>query len=145
MPATRKTPARGTRARRAYATVAARVATAQQFVSLSGRCCMFGDWALGLGLRLTFAIEGTGSYGAGLTSAVRRRGVGAVEMIRQIKVAKDVAVKGRDDAHRTVRRATSRTGDHRVGRDQCTPCARSRDADCSSTPRSQNSRRSSAS
>jgi len=30
-----------------------------------------------------------------------------VEMIRQIKVAKDVAVKGGDDAHRTVRRATS--------------------------------------
>lgn len=29
------------------------------------------DWAGGLGSRVTFAIEGTGSYGAGLTAAVR--------------------------------------------------------------------------
>jgi transposase len=100
------------------------------------------DWAAGLGGKLTFAIEGTGSYGAGLTSAVRRRDIGvievmrtdrrdrrlrgksdtldaenaaravlgghasaipksadgAVEMIRQVKVAKDVAVKARTSA-----------------------------------------------
>ena len=100
------------------------------------------DWAAGLGGKLTFAIEGTGSYGAGLTSAVRRRDIGvievirtdrrerrlrgksdtldaenaaravlagqataipksadgAVEMIRQVKVAKDVAVKARTAA-----------------------------------------------
>lgn len=40
------------------------------------------DWAAGLGEAVTFAIEGTGSYGAGLTSAVRRRGLGAVEVMR---------------------------------------------------------------
>lgn len=99
-------------------------------------------WARGLGHLLTFAIEGTGSYGAGLTSAVQRSGIGAievmrtdrrdrrlrgksdtldaenaaravlaghatatpktadgaVEMIRTIKVAKDIAVKGRTSA-----------------------------------------------
>jgi hypothetical protein len=106
------------------------------------------DWACGLGARkLTFAIEGTGSYGAGLTSAVRRRDIGVievlrtdrrdrrlrgksdtidaenaaravlagnatsvpktsdgvVEMIRQIKVAKDVAVKARTSAMITLK------------------------------------------
>jgi hypothetical protein len=34
-------------------------------------------WASGLGTRLVFAIEGTGSYGAGLTSVVRRRDIGS--------------------------------------------------------------------
>ncbi|GAA3268740.1 hypothetical protein GCM10020218_008390 [Dactylosporangium vinaceum] len=98
------------------------------------------DWAASFGAkRFVFAIEGTGSYGAGLTSAVRRRDIGVievlrtdrrdrrprgksdtidaenaaravlngdatavpktnggvVEMLRQIKVAKDVAVKAR--------------------------------------------------
>jgi transposase len=88
---------------------------------------------------LTFAIEGTGSYGAGLTAAVRRRDVevlrtdrrdrrlrgksdtldaenaaraglaghasaipktndGTVETLRQIKIAKDTAVKARTAA-----------------------------------------------
>ena len=101
------------------------------------------DWATAFGAKkLIFAIEGTGSYGAGLASAVRRRGLGVVEvlrtdrrdrrlrgksdtldaenaarsalngtstavpktndgvveMIRQIKVAKDVAVKARTAA-----------------------------------------------
>ncbi len=105
------------------------------------------EWAVSLGGKLTFAIEGTGSYGAGLTSAVRRRDVGvievmrtdrrdrrlrgksdtldaenaaravlaghataipksadgAVEMIRTIKVAKDVAVKARTSAMITLK------------------------------------------
>ncbi|WP_184840554.1 IS110 family transposase [Allocatelliglobosispora scoriae] len=106
------------------------------------------DWAADLGARrLIFAIEGTGSYGVGLTSAVRRRGIGVVEvlrtdrrdrrlrgksdtldaenaaraalsgnatsvpktndgtveMIRQIKVAKDVAVKARTSAMITLK------------------------------------------
>lgn len=106
------------------------------------------DWATGFGARrLVFAIEGTGSYGAGLTSAVRRRDIGVievlrtdrrdrrlrgksdtidaenaaravlsgnatsvpktsdgtVEMIRQIKVAKDVAVKARTSAMITLK------------------------------------------
>jgi transposase len=100
------------------------------------------DWAAELGTKLVFAIEGTGSYGAGLASAVRRRGIGVVEvaradrrdrrlrgksdtidaenaaravlagnatatpknadgiveMLRQIKVAKDIAVKARTAA-----------------------------------------------
>ena len=33
------------------------------------------------GYLLTFAIEGTDSYGAGLTVAVRRRDIGVVEVI----------------------------------------------------------------
>jgi transposase len=56
------------------------------------------DWSLTLGGRLTFGIEGTGSYGAGLTSAD-----GVVEMIRTIKVAKDVAVKARTSAMITLK------------------------------------------
>jgi transposase len=106
------------------------------------------DWAATFGARaLVFAIEGTGSYGAGPTSAVRRRDIGVieilrtdrrdrrprgksdtidaenaaravlnntaasvpktndgvVEMIRQIKVAKDVAVKARTAAMITLK------------------------------------------
>jgi transposase len=97
------------------------------------------DWAGDLGQAVTFAIEGSGSYGAGLAAAVRREGGhvvevmrtdrqdrrrrgksdlldaenaaravlsgqssatpkaadGAVEMIRQLKIAKDAAVKAR--------------------------------------------------
>jgi hypothetical protein len=100
------------------------------------------DWAASHGRVVAFGIEGTGSYGAALTSAVRRRGHrvvevarpdrrerrlngkndlldaenaaravlagkatatpksadGLVEMIRQIKVAKDTAVKARTSA-----------------------------------------------
>lgn len=100
------------------------------------------DGGESFGGKLTFGIEGTGSYGAGLAGAVRSRGIGAievmrtdrrdrhlrgksdtidaenaaravlaglatavpksaggvVEMIRQIKVAKDVAVKARTSA-----------------------------------------------
>jgi transposase len=106
------------------------------------------DWAVAFGGKeLIFAIEGTGSYGAGLTSAIRRRDIGVievmrtdrrdrrlrgksdtldaenaaravlagnatavpktadgtVEMIRQIKVAKDVAVKARTSAMITLK------------------------------------------
>lgn len=106
------------------------------------------DWAASFGAkRLVFAVEGTGSYGAGLTSAVRRRDIGVievlrtdrrdrrlrgkndtidaenaaravvnntatavpktndgtVEMLRQIKVAKDVAVKARSAAMITLK------------------------------------------
>ncbi|MGW4371615.1 IS110 family transposase [Nocardia takedensis] len=99
------------------------------------------DWSINLRHLRIFAIEGTGSYGAGLTAAVRRADIGVievmrtdrrdrrlrgktdfidaenaaravlageadatpksvdgVEMIRQIKVAKDVAVKARTAA-----------------------------------------------
>lgn len=40
------------------------------------------DWARGLGTITAFGIEGTGSYGAGLTSFVRRRGYRVVEVSR---------------------------------------------------------------
>lgn len=40
------------------------------------------DWALGLGGEILFGVEGTGSYGAGLASAIRRRGVGVLEVLR---------------------------------------------------------------
>lgn len=45
------------------------------FAADSGGYEQLITWALGLGAKLTFAIEGTGSCGAGLTFAVRRRGV----------------------------------------------------------------------
>lgn len=105
------------------------------------------DWAERLGRVDAFGIEGTGSYGAGLTSAVRRQGHqvvevnrgdrrvrrsngksdtvdaeaaarsvlagtatavpktadGAVEMMRQIKVARDTAVKARTSAMITLK------------------------------------------
>ena len=51
----------------------------RSFPADSGGYVQLLDWAAGLGGRLTFAIEGTGSYGAGLTSAVRRRDIGAIE------------------------------------------------------------------
>jgi transposase len=100
------------------------------------------DWANSLGHQVIFGVEGTGSYGAGLASAIRRRNIGVlevlwtdrrdrrlrgksdtidaenaaravlngqanavpksadgtVEMIRLVKVAKDVAVKARTSA-----------------------------------------------
>jgi hypothetical protein len=105
------------------------------------------DWSVAMGKDITFAVEGTGSYGAGLASAIRRRQIGvlevmrtdrrdrrlrgksdtldaenaartalagnatavpkaadgAVEMIRQVKVAKDVAVKARTAAMITLK------------------------------------------
>jgi transposase len=100
------------------------------------------EWSSSLGREVVFGVEGTGSYGAGLASAIRRRSIGVlevmrtdrrdrrlrgksdtidaenaaravlngqatavpknadgtVEMIRLVKVAKDVAVKGRTSA-----------------------------------------------
>lgn len=105
------------------------------------------DWSLQFGTPLRFGIEGTGSYGRGLASAVRRGGHdvvevarpdradrhrrgksdlidaenaaravlagraeaipkaddGTVEMIRHIKVAKNVAVKARTAAMQTLK------------------------------------------
>lgn len=105
------------------------------------------EWATGQGRVLAFGIEGTGSYGAGFTSLVRRRGHkvievarpdrrerrmngksdlldamnaaravlagaaratprsadGVAEMLRQVKVAKDTAVKARTSAMITLK------------------------------------------
>lgn len=40
------------------------------------------DWAADLGEQVTFAIEGSGSYGAGLATAVRREGIPSIEVMR---------------------------------------------------------------
>lgn len=105
------------------------------------------QWANGLGEQADFGVEGTGSYGAGLTSQLRVRGYrvievnrpnrgvrhlrgkndmidaevaarallsgaatavpktadGSVEMIRQVKIAKDTAVKARSQAIITLK------------------------------------------
>lgn len=54
------------------------------------------DWATTFGARdLMFAIEGTGSYGAGLTSAVRRRDIGVVEVLRTDR--RDRRLRGKSD------------------------------------------------
>jgi transposase len=107
----------------------------------------FEQWAHQLGQLITFGVEGTGSYGAGLASFLRRRGHrvvevnrpdrrirhlhgkddpidaesaaravlsgvatatpksadGSAEMIRQIKIAKDTAVKSRSQAIITLK------------------------------------------
>ena len=107
-------------------------------------------WAQSFGQIIAFGIEGTGSYGAGLTSFVRRKGYkvievnradrrmrrlvgksdtldaenaaravlsgfataepktadGMVEMIRQLKVAHDTAVKDRSSAMITLKQCS---------------------------------------
>ena len=40
------------------------------------------DWANSLGHQVIFGVEGTGSYGAGLASAIRRRNIGVLEVLR---------------------------------------------------------------
>lgn len=40
------------------------------------------DWASSLGREVMFGVEGTGSYGAGLASAIRRRSIGVLEVLR---------------------------------------------------------------
>jgi len=113
----------------------------------SGGFRQLRDWATSFGQIIAFGIEGTGSYGAALTSFVRRNGHrvievnrpdrrmrrlvgksdtldaenaaravlagfataepktadGTVEMIRQLKVAHDTAVKGRSAAMVTLK------------------------------------------
>jgi transposase len=53
-------------------------------------------WAASFGAgEVVFAIEGTGSYGAGLTSAVRRTGLGTVEVMRTDR--RDRRLRGKSD------------------------------------------------
>jgi transposase len=40
------------------------------------------DWASSLGREVMFGVEGTGSYGAGLASAIRRRTIGVLQVLR---------------------------------------------------------------
>ena len=67
----------------------------RSFAADSGGYEQLIDWAAGTGHHLTFAIEGTGSYGAGLASAVRRRGIGAVEVMRTDR--RDRRLRGKSD------------------------------------------------
>jgi transposase len=119
----------------------------RSFAADSGGYIQLAEWAEALGRIESFGIEGTGSYGVGLTSALRRRGHriievnrgnrqarrtngksdtadaetaarqvlagvakavpktadGQVEMIRQLKVARDTAVKARTTAIITLK------------------------------------------
>ena len=82
------------------------------FVTDSGGYEALLTWAETYGRIDAFAIEGAGSYGAGLACAVRRAGQstaifktadGAVEMMRQLKIARDTAVKVRTTAMNTLK------------------------------------------
>jgi transposase len=53
------------------------------------------DWAVGLGREVIFGVEGTGSYGAGLASAIRRRGIGVLEVLRTDR--RDRRLRGKSD------------------------------------------------
>ena len=53
------------------------------------------DWAISLGREVTFGVEGTGSYGAGLASAIRRRGIGVLEVLRTDR--RDRRLRGKSD------------------------------------------------
>jgi transposase len=53
------------------------------------------EWAVAFGGRPTFGIEGTGSYGAGLASAVRRRDIGTIEVVRTDR--RDRRLRGKSD------------------------------------------------
>ena len=118
----------------------ARLATARVAANQAGYAELLA-WARQLGTIEAFGIEGTGSYGVGLASFVRRQGCrvvevnhcdrrkrrnngaetaarsviagiataipktadGAAEMVRQIKVARDTAVKARSAAIITLK------------------------------------------
>lgn len=54
----------------------------RSFVADAGGYTQLIEWAAAFGGKLTFGIEGTGSYGAGLAGAVRRHGIGALEVMR---------------------------------------------------------------
>jgi transposase len=53
------------------------------------------DWASSLGREVIFGVEGTGSYGAGLASAIRRRSIGVLEVVRTDR--RDRRLRGKSD------------------------------------------------
>ena len=67
----------------------------RSFVADSGGYIELIDWAVAFGGKVTFGIEGTGSYGAGLASAVRRRNIGTVEVVRTDR--RDRRLRGKSD------------------------------------------------
>lgn len=71
------------------------VLDSRSFVADSGGYTQLIDWASAFGGKLIFGIEGTGSYGAGLTAAVRRRNIGAIEVIRTDR--RDRRLRGKSD------------------------------------------------
>src|SRR3954471_24457843 len=71
------------------------VIDAQRFAADRAGYTLLIDWAAGLGRQLTFAIEGTGSSGAGLTAAVRRRAIGVIEVLRTDR--RDRRLRGKND------------------------------------------------
>ena len=52
-------------------------------------------WAMGFGGTVVFGVEGTGSYGAGLASAIRRSGLGVLEVLRSDR--RDRRLRGKSD------------------------------------------------
>ena len=68
------------------------------------------DWAAGLVRKLTFAIEGTGSYGAGLTAAVRRQDIGVIEILRTDR--RDRRLRGKNDTLDAENAARAVLGGH---------------------------------
>ncbi len=67
----------------------------RSFAADSGDYIELIDWALAFGGKLTFGIEGTGSYGAGLASSVRRRDIGTNEVVRTDR--RDRRLRGKSD------------------------------------------------
>ena len=58
--------------------------------------CQLERWAMGFGEILAFGIEGTGSYGAGITGFVRRHGHRVIEVNRPDR--RDRRLNGKSDA-----------------------------------------------
>lgn len=63
----------------ALSTLGARLAACRAPATQEGYATLF-DWARGLGAVAAFAVEGTGSYGAGLSSYLRRHAVRVIEV-----------------------------------------------------------------
>lgn len=53
------------------------------------------EWAIAFSGDVVFGVEGTGSYGAGLASAIRRSGIGVLEVLRTDR--RDGRLRGKSD------------------------------------------------
>lgn len=83
---------------------------AQRFAADRAGYTQLIDWAVGLGRKLTFGVEGTGSYGAGLTAAVRRRDIGVIEVLRTDR--RDRRLHGKNDTLDAENAARAVVGGH---------------------------------
>ena len=86
------------------------VLEAQRFAADRAGYAQLIDWATSLGRKLTFAIEGTGSYGAGLTAALRRRDIGVIEVLRTDR--RDRRLRGKNDTLDAENAARAVLGGH---------------------------------